>query len=180
MFYVVEVFLITVKIILSSWIGKWLVHFWHERQRQIKTLPAVALAGWLCKMALIVANICPKTTLELTGRLFSQRKAQMECTLFSDLRCFILTFHEGAEQRAAHGLHWSHPSCCSGHLSCTVLAPSLYSCCCTAAHFQQPQILLLLHHSKDWAKKCNYLFICKIPLWAGKQMIQCLCQHWSY
>lgn len=60
------------------------------------------------KMILGVANICPTTTLELTGQLFSQKTPQMEGPLFSDLKkplCFMLTFHEGEEQRAAHGLH---------------------------------------------------------------------------
>lgn len=47
-----------------------------------------------------------------------------------------------------------------GHLSFTVHAPWIYSCCHNAVHFPQHQILLLLHHTRARAKKYNYWFIC--------------------
>lgn len=79
--------------------GNGWIQFWHERQRKSGScLLLLWLAGWLCKMALILAKICPKTTLELTGQLFSQKKPQTEGTLFSDLRkvlCLSSPFMKG-------------------------------------------------------------------------------------
>lgn len=107
-FIVDEVFLITVKIILSFWTGRWLDPLWVWKAKKFENLPAAPLAGWQCKMSLIVANICPKITLELTAQpSFPEGASEREGTLFSDLRKltgFILTFYEGAEQRAARGL----------------------------------------------------------------------------
>lgn len=85
MFYVTEVFLITVKIVLSPWIGKWLNPVLAWKAKKIK-ISSRCCSVWLCKMALTMANIGPKTTLELTGQLFSQKMPQIEGTLFSDLR----------------------------------------------------------------------------------------------
>lgn len=102
-FIVGEVFLITVKIILSLWTGRWLDPLLVWKPKKLEILPAAPLAGSV--RCLILANVCPKNTLELTGQPFfpegvSEREGTCSLT-WGSYQALSLPFMKG-QSREQH------------------------------------------------------------------------------
>lgn len=103
MFYIVEILLITVKIVLSPWIGKWLDPLLAWKAKKIKILPAVALAGWLTLYDGSNSGKRLSQDQDHSGadcQLFSQKMPDKEDTLFSD--CTLSSPFMNRQSREQH------------------------------------------------------------------------------